>query len=299
MSVRTSVLALLLLVALAPSGQAQGVIEGTEELSFDRPEAWAMKYFAAVTLLTGLGPPAPREAGAVALACELGTIPHLDEDQRRVGFGGTTGEDLNKLQARGRLRGTVGLGRDWSLDAAWVPPVEIKGVTANIFSLGIERPFLRSGRWTLGVRAYGQIGETKGDYTCTADEAGFEPGSPENEFGCEEASDDTVTMDYLGAAFTGGYQTSPRGAIHFGVGGNYMDLAFQVNALTYGVRDRTLLVTDGWTFSLNAGYSTDLGKKTGLGVELFYSPLEVQRTIDGSSENDPLLNLRAIFRYRL
>ena len=299
MSVRTSVLALLLLVALAPSSSAQGVIEGTEELSFDRPEAWAMKYFASVTLLTGLGPPMPREAGAVDLAFELGTIPHLDEDQRRVGFGGTKVEDLNKLPALGRLRVTVGLGRDWSLDAAWVPPVEIKGVTANMFSLGIERPFLRSGRWTLGARAYGQIGETRGDYTCTADEAGYEPGSPENEFGCGEASDDTVTMDYLGAAFTGGYQISPRGAIHFGVGGNYMDLAFQVNALTYGVRDRTLLLTDGWTFSINAGYSTDLGKKTRLGVELFYSPLEVVRTVDGSSENDPLLNLRAIFRYRL
>ena len=40
------------------------VVGGTETIDFDRPEAWAMKWFASVTLFTSLGPPAPREARA-------------------------------------------------------------------------------------------------------------------------------------------------------------------------------------------------------------------------------------------
>ncbi|HSO24479.1 MAG TPA: hypothetical protein VLT81_16370, partial [Chondromyces sp.] len=78
---------LVLLAVIAPPAAAQ-VIDDVEELAWDRPEAWAMKYFNSVSLLTGLGPPRTREPWSIELGLEAGLIPHLDEDQRRIGFGG-------------------------------------------------------------------------------------------------------------------------------------------------------------------------------------------------------------------
>ena len=83
------------------------------------PEAWAMKYFNSVSLLTGLGPPRVREPWSFEIGLELDTIPRLDEDQRRVGFGGAKVEDLNRLPAFFRPRLTIGLPAKWSLDVAY------------------------------------------------------------------------------------------------------------------------------------------------------------------------------------
>ena len=41
-----------------------------------------------------------------------------------------------------------------------------------------------------------------------------------------------------------------------------LDMEFQVDALTAGVLDRTLLLADGWTWSVNAGASWRLGGPT-------------------------------------
>lgn len=80
---------------------------------------------------------------------------------------------------------------------------------------------------------------------------------------------------------------------------DYLDLEFQVDALTFGFRDRTRLVTDGFTFSVSGGFSWEAFKNTRLAIEAFYSPLQVQRSADGSTDNDPLFNIRAMIGYRL
>src|SRR5215475_3085583 len=70
-----------------------------QHVGFDRPEAWALKYFASTTLLSGLTPPEPAEGrrpGSITLGLELDWIPELDLGQRTVGFNGTKPEDLNK-----------------------------------------------------------------------------------------------------------------------------------------------------------------------------------------------------------
>ncbi len=287
---------------------AQPVLGGVEDIDLDRPEAWAMKRSASLTLLTALGPPVDREAGTVQVALELGWNPGLSEDEMRVGFNGTKVEDLNRLAVIPRPRVLVGIGRGFSLDLAWVPPVDVQGIEPNLLSAALERPIVRSGRWVLGVRAYGQIGTVKGDITCPEQEAAIPPGDSGNVFGCEEPSADEVTLDYAGIGLTGGYWiTEPGGsAVHFGAFANYMDLEFQVHALTFGLRDRTLLRTDGWTYSLVGGLSLPLGTPTRLGFEAFYSPLRVDRPVfdagDGGlrvdSRNDGLLNLRAMISYR-
>ncbi len=289
--------AAILLIAAAGTTSAQ-IIDDVEELDWDRPEVWAMKYFNSVSLLTGLGPPRAREPWSFEIGLELDTIPHLDEGQRRIGFGGAKVEDLNRLPVFFRPRLTIGLPAKWSLDVAYVPPLEVRGVKSHLFALGLERPVYSAGPWTLGIRFIGQIGEVESDFTCSEKDASHPPGSPDNVWGCEAPSEDEVSLNYVGAAFTGGYRYR-KTDFHWGLAANYMDMEFQVNALTFGVIDRTLLLADGWTWSFNGGASWSLGGRISLAVELFYSPLSVVRPPSNRTENDPLLNLRTMLRFDL
>lgn len=293
---------ILLGLATAAPLHAQDVIDATEEISFDRPEAWAMKWFASITQFTAVGPPRHREPWQLEIGLELGWVPSLSEEERRVGFNGTKVEDMNRVDVMPRPRLAVGLPGDLTLELAWVPPIEVEGVTPNLLAVAVERPVFDRQRLILGLRAYGQLGGTEGDYTCSEHDASYPPGSEDNPFGCEAPSSDTATLDTLGFGLTGGYRIGgDRGAtLHFAAFANYMDLEFQVDALTYGLRDRTRLVTDGWTWSVVAGAELPLGSSTSLSLEGFYSPLDVRRDPTSDvTENDALLNARAMVRYLL
>src|SRR5436853_7928930 len=94
---RASMLAGALLIAQAADLAAQAeVIRPVEHLTFARPEAWAMKYFASTTLLNGLEMPDGRRPGTIIVGAEVGWLPRLTTAQQRVGFFGTSPEDLNK-----------------------------------------------------------------------------------------------------------------------------------------------------------------------------------------------------------
>jgi hypothetical protein len=294
---RSATAGAIVLLALAITGPARAqVIDDVEHLDWDRPEAWAMKYFSSVSQLTGLGPPAERGLWSLELGLELDWIPSLSEDQRRIGFGGTKVEDINRLPALVRPRVTIGLPVGLSLDLAWVPPIELEGVTTNLFSIGLERPFYSAGSLVLGGRLSGQLGTVEGDFTCTAEEAAFPPGSPDNIWGCEAASEDELALNHASLAFTGGYRVKGT-TFHWGLAATYMDMEFQVDAVTYGLIDRTLLLADGWTWSVNGGASWQLTRRISLAGELYYSPLSVRRPPSTSTENDPLFNIRSMLRY--
>lgn len=295
----------ILLIVLVLSSfpvTAQPVVSPTEDIDFDRPEAWAMKYFSSVSLLTGFGPPKAREPGSVEIALEAGWIPHLSETERTVGFGGTKTENLNRSAVFARPRVIVGLPGKVSLMAGWVPPVDVDGLESNLFSLGLERPLVERDAWGLGARLYGQVGTIEGNITCSGDELRFEPGSEGNPFGCEADSNDEADLTYAGVELVGSRSLGGDGSpdLHLGVAANWHDFEFQVDALTFGFRDRTLLLTDGWTWSVNAGATWPLSDTTRFGVEAFYTPLSVDRPVDGNpqittSEQDDLFNARVLF----
>jgi hypothetical protein len=291
----TAITFAVLLTAASPA--AAQVIAGVGDLDWDRPEAWAMKYFNSVSQLTGLGAPAARKPWSVELGLELGSIPSLSEDQRRIGFGGIKVEDINRLTAFARPRLTLGLPAKVSLDLAWVPPVELEGVTSNLLAVGLERPFFSSGSVVLGARISGQVGTVQGDFTCSEEEASYPPGSPENSWGCESASNDELTLNHVSLAVTGGVIVK-RTTFHWGLAASWMDMEFQVDAVTYGITDRTRLLADGWTWSVNGGASWQLSRRFTLAGEIFYSPLSVTRPPSTESENDGLFNLRSLLRYQ-
>ena len=289
------VIALSLLLGAAARVAAQPV----EHIDFDRPESWALKYYAAVSTFTPLGPPETRKLGSLDLGLEAGWIPYLSEDQRRVGFDGTKVEDLNRLPVYGRLRVLAGLPAGFSVELGWIPPIEINGSKNNVFNAALERPFLVTERWSLGLRAYGQLGYSVGDYTCPEDAASQPPGSEGNPYKCDQPSADRATLNDLGGALTAGLKLSDSVSLHLSGGGTYNDLKFQTHAVTDGARDDTLLITHGWTGWVAAGAVLNLTDRLSIDLELFYSPLAVVRPPSQETQNDGLFNVRGLLKYRL
>jgi len=63
-------ISLLSLGGLAAAQDEPPVFESTKSISFDRPESWALKRSASLTLFTSVAPPKNREPGSVDLALE-------------------------------------------------------------------------------------------------------------------------------------------------------------------------------------------------------------------------------------
>jgi hypothetical protein len=218
-----------------------------------------------------------------------------------VGFGGTKEEDLNKSPVFGRPGLTIGLPWKLSLSIAYVPPIKLFGVRADLFSMAIERPLVESGPWALGVRVHGETGSAKGAYTCPPKSLKFEPGSDGNPYGCEEKSKDKAVQRYVGVELAGAYRIERFYDLepYVTVGANYLTTEFHVHAETFGFSDRTRLAADTWTFSLGAGASIPIGDRIELALGVYYVPLWVTRPPDTDEERDSLVHARGEITYRL
>jgi hypothetical protein len=289
MKTLSSLIAFILLSALV---SAQPVVEETENLAFDAPESWAMKYYTSLALFTGMGVPEGIGAGRIALGFEGGFVPQLSEDQRRVGFGGVKVEDLNRTRLFGRVRGKIGLSEKASLELAYLPPFEVDGTKPHMFSVAVGRPFDVSDTWKVGVRGYGHFGTIEGDITCSESDL-----DGPNPYDCLAPSNDREKQRAFGAEVTTGYVSSSPLRPYVGFAVNYLDLEFQVDAMHSGIHDRTLQLTDGATVYLTGGATYAAGEKWRLTGELFYSWLSVVRPPSTASENDGLFNFRFLVSY--
>jgi len=297
---RPAGLSVAILLTLHGEILAQGVLRTTEDLDSDRPAAWALNYYTSVALLAGLGTQHSREPGSVEVGFEIDWIPYLGKAERRVGFNGLKEEDLNKAPIFLRPLLTVGLPWKFAVTLSYLPPIEVFGIEPNLFAFAIERPLYERQPWTFGIRAYGQIGEVEGAYTCPSDVAKYPPGSPQNPFGCEKESSDTATLRYGGIELSGSYRFAQAGGVapYLSVAGNFLDTRFQVDAQTFGFHDRRRVEAGTWTFSSSLGVIYPLTERLSLNTSLFYSPLWVKRAPGTSSQNDPLFNVRAMLTYR-
>ncbi len=282
-------------------GSERLVVADTERLDFDRPESWAMKYYASLSLLTGAGVPRERHAGEIDLTLEGGSVPQLSIEERRVGFDGTKVEDVNKTRMFGRLRGTLGIGRGFALELAYTPPLTVGGARPNILALALGRPFALSSSLRLGVRGYGQIGTITADITCSASEVAAGNDLPRNPFQCVRPSEDVSRQKIAGLEVVAGYDGASRVKPYAGIGVNYMDLAFHANAVYSGglVEDHTVQLTSGTTMSATAGLTYEMARRFSVTAELFYSWLSVSRPPATRAAGEGLLNARVFFSYRV
>lgn len=295
------VLGLAVVSFAAAPARAQSVVAVTETLDFDRPESWGMKYYASLALLTSMGAPETRAAGAIDLGFEGSYVPQMSDAERRIGFNGTKLEDVNKTSFFGRIRGSVGLGKGVALELGWTPPVLVGGAKPNIFALALGRPFALSETWRLGVRGYGQLGTIEADITCSADEAAAGDDLQQNPFQCVEPSQDESRQKVIGLELVAGYDGESRFKPYLGLGVNYMDLEFQVSAIYAGglVEDHNLQLTSGTTLSATAGLTFEAGERWRVTGELFYSWLGITRPPSTTSANEGFFNGRVFVSYRV
>lgn len=292
-------IALLLAASLPFCGVAwaQATVRFDETLASDRPEAWAMKYVAASTLMTAFGetPALPPWRWGVAL--DLGHVPRLSEAQQRVGFNASKQEDLNKSPVFGRLRLVAGLPGGFVAELGYTPPLKIRGARPrDLFAVAIGRRVLEGEGYSVSMRAFGQHGRGQGDITCPARLAGVED-LERNPFACRAASDDHIELGHYGIDVTSSWSVRSWQA-HLGVGAARAELAVQVDALTANVRDRSRLDHRGTLPYVAIGASRNLDERWKLAVEVLHVPLRVRRGADAARESDPLTSLRLQLRHR-
>lgn len=292
----TSMIAPMCLLLASTAALAQPVSTGDDHLSADRPEAWAMNYFAATTLLTGFGAQPVGGAAGASLAAEIGQIPRLSDTQTRIGLNGVKQEDLNKSPVFGRLRLTFALGESGFAELGYTPPVTLNGSrTNNVVSIGLGARLFEVRPLVVAARLFGQRGAVTGDITCPAELANVSD-PVRNPYGCQAASNDRMTLNYYGAEATAAIAS---GAWQFygGGGAARTDLTVQVDALTSGTRDRTRLLSTRWLPYGLVGVRTPLGTRLSAGLELLYVPLYVRRAPNYERTSDPLTSARLQLRY--
>lgn len=278
---------------------AQGAVP-TTPLSFDRPESWALKYFASATLLAGLEPPRKRPPWSVSFGAEVEWIPPVSDGNRYVGLEGTKQEDLNKAPVYLRPRFVIGLPDDFSLIVAFDPPIRAFGIKPKLLSVAVERPVYESEPWSVGLRVYGQVGTVTGAYTCPASVLAYPPGSPGNIYGCDAESTDVATLRYLGTEVSVAHEGLGRWKLspHLSIGVNYMNLEMDTAAPTFGFIDAMRYTTHGFTVSGDIGVSHRFGDRLDLSVDSLYTPLWITRPTTGRYMV-PFYNVRALFTYRI
>jgi hypothetical protein len=281
---------------------AGGALNQNYHISFERPEAWGLKYFASASLLSGLPAPPPSEEsriGSVTLSVEMDWLPQLNAGQQRIGFNGTVPEDLNKTPIFARPVVRVQLPHKFVALAAAPPPFELFGVRTRLLAFGVERPLVERGQWTLSWRGYGQVGSVKGAFTCPSAVLSFAPGTSGNPTACVGQSADVATLRYAGSEFEVSYKLpgNPKIVPHAAVGGSFLDTAFQTRAPVTAGLDETRLWTRGGIFSTSGGVTYLVSRRTAVTVDAFYSPLWVRRQAGGPRTNDGLFNVRALLSY--
>lgn len=288
--------ALLVLLPVPPAYSQE--IRDREKVDFDRPEAWAMAWFAAVTYPSVLAPPAALEPGEVELAFEGGWVPSLSEEQRTVGFAGDKPEDLNRTTVLGRPRLTVGLPGQLAATVGWVPPVELGGIEPSLLFLSLARPIWQGESTVLAARLLAERGSMRGDLTCPSDVAADRKPNP---YGCELPSRDELSVRVFGLEVQAGttFARWPRLSPYVALARSRVHAEFQVDNRRNGLHDLSLKETDGNVWSGTLGLALDAGSRTRLAGELFYTPLDVVGRAGKGKQSDGLLNARVLLGYRL
>ena len=281
----------------APVVQAQVVVHSNEILASVRPEAWAMRYVAASTLMTAFGQTPALPEWRLGVALDAGYIPKLSEQQQRIGLHGVKQEDLNRSPVFGRLRLLLGLPGEFVATVGYTPPLTFNNTQAHdLVAVSIGRRLLENENFSLSFQLFGQHGRANGDVTCPGRLAGVTD-PQRNPYGSQAPSDDHISLNYYGAELTAAWTIDAWHA-HASFGDVRTEFAVQVDALTFSVRDRSYLTSRGSMPYATLGASRDLDAHWNLGVEVLYVPVRVQREINGPVDNDPLTSVRVQLMYR-
>ena len=166
----------MLIIAAAPAraqdhdhdhGQGRVGPRAVEQYRWEDPEGRLMAYYSAALAFSPVGAPRIAAPWGGSFGLELSYVPSLSGAQRSAGFSKTESTNLVPVVPRPRLSLTLPAG--FALEGSWVPPIRAFGVTANLVSAAIARPFALRGNVVLTPRIAGTTGSVRGPITCNKD----------------------------------------------------------------------------------------------------------------------------------
>lgn len=134
--------------------------------SFADGEGKLMAFYSAGLTFSPVAAPRQRKRGDLALGLELGYLPRLSTEQRRVG---DKPEATNLAPVFPRPRISYAVTDRVTVEASWIPPLEFFDVKANLVSMALSWTAPSRGALRFIPRLAGTIGSVEGAITCSED----------------------------------------------------------------------------------------------------------------------------------
>ncbi len=285
-------------IAFSPPLSAQVIVSEHESIPIEQPDAWAMAYVTAASLMTGFGETPDLETGEWMLSAEAGHIPKLSKAEQMVGLNGIKFEDLNKSPVFGRARVWAGLPAGFVLELGYTPPIEIKGARPqDLFAIGLGKRWLNKDNFSLSSRIHAQHGQAIGDVTCPSFIAGIDDFAI-NPFGCQSASEDKIKMNYFAAETSLGFGPKASPWRGFGsVGIAKLEPQVNINAEQAAFTNRNELSSNAYRPYYAIGLQRISESAWHWSSEILYVPLDIKRP-NQDENNEAFWSLRMMLRYK-
>ena len=251
----------------------------SQEVDFDSPEGWGMAYMSAASLNLSNSVPESLDFGEMILAAEISTIPELNREQQKIGFGGLKYEELNKSPLFGRGMLKVGFYWDSVLELSYTPPLEIRGAKPkNLWGLALSKKILSNDILNLGFRYFTLSGDAIADVTCSAKTVNQPLYTAGNPSGCISRSKDKIDLGHQGIEILlASTKTYSGFSPWVSFASSNMDSSVRIDAQLEFNREIALVSTNGTLNTLNLGLNYKLYENWELYLGSSYTPLDVNR----------------------
>jgi len=257
-------LALACVVAMRP-------LVAQQDVCLPSADSHEAKTFAALSIpIAFSASKAPARAHGMSFGIEVAALPEIDSITSLPTTCRPDKKNENTHPIAGILRPRISIGiAGFELEASWIPPVRINGVSASLVGIAAGRTFSLHSDWYAGARIHAVFGSLHGPITC--DEKAI--ADPTSECFHGTLSDDTWRPGVSGAEVVVG-----RGAGNFrpyaGVGYTMLRPRFQVNFTNaQGSTDRRQVNVDLNRMALFGGITWDVGRSS-VTAEAYSTPVD-------------------------
>lgn len=276
--VRRLLFLLIISFIFSPKIQANSSII-TQNVDFNSPEGWGMAYMTAASLNLADSFPERLSFGEFEISAEINSIPELNSEQQKIGFGGLKYEDLNKSPVFGKGKIKMGFYYDSILEFSYTPSLEINGAKPkDLYGFSLSKELIKNANFNFGLRVFNLSGHAVADVTCSkqvVSEPLYTPGNPS---GCISISKDKIDLGHKGLEMIiMPNNTNPKIKPWVSLAFSKLDPSVRIDAQLELTREIALVKTNGSIKTLNFGLNYALSDKWVLFLGTSYTPLDVTR----------------------
>ena len=260
----------------------------TQSVDFDSPEGWGMAYMTAASLNLADSFPEKLSFGEFEISAEINSIPELNSEQQKIGFGGLKYEDLNKSPVFGKGKIKMGFYYDSILEFSYTPPLEVNGAKPkDLYGFSLSKELIKNDSLNFGLRVFNLSGHAVADVTCSkqvVSEPLYTPGNPS---GCISTSKDKIDLGHKGLEMIiMPNNNNPKMKPWVSLAFSKIDPSVRIDAQLELIREIALVKTNGSIKTLNFGLNYALSDKWVLFLGTSYTPLDISRPAPAGGEDN-------------